>query len=88
MKNIYDKEYREIIRNRIEKIEKNIEETRKKIQNYKGHDLILIKPETIVYFEKEKIEGDFPKEYNNISHRREANFEALKYQNEDKFIEV
>ena len=88
MKNIYDKEYREIIRNRIEKIEKNIEETRKKIQNYKGHDLILTKPKTIIHFEKEKIEGDFPNEYNNISHRREANFEALKYQNEDKFIEV
>ena len=88
MKNIYDKEYREIIRNRIEKIEKNIEETRKKIKNYKGHDIILTKTKTIIHFEKEKIEGDFPKEYNNISHRREANFEALKYQNEDKFIEV
>ena len=88
LKNIYDKEYREIIKNRKEKIEKNIEEIRKKIQNFKGKDLILTEYNTLIDFEKKYIIGDFYKEFDNISHRREANFEALKHQKENKFIEV
>ncbi len=88
LKNIYDKEYREIIKNRKEKIEKNIEEIRNKIQNFKGKDLILTEYNTLIDFEKKYIIGDFYKEFDNISHRREANFEALKHQKENKFIEV
>ena len=88
LKNIYDKEYREIIKNRKEKIEKNIEEIRKKIQNFKGKDLILTEYNTLIDFEKKYIIGDFYKEFDNISHKREANFEALKHQKENKFIEV
>ena len=88
LKNIYDKEYREIIKNRKEKKKKNIEEIRKKIQNFKGKDLILTEYNTLIDFEKKYIIGDFYKEFDNISHRREANFEALKHQKENKFIEV
>ena len=88
LKNIYDKEYREIIKNRKEKIEKNIEEIRNKIQNFKGKDLILTEYNTLIDFEKKYIIGDFYKEFDNISHKREANFEALKHQKENKFIEV
>ena len=87
LKNIYDKEYREIIKIRIDKIEKNISELHEKLSNNYENSIILIKPNTIDNFEKKNI-NDFAKEWINIRHRRQATFEAIKSQKENKFIEV
>ena len=87
LKKIYDKEYREIIKIRIEKIEQNISELHEKLSNNYENSIILIKPNTIDNFEKKNI-NDFAKEWINIRHRRQATFEAIKSQKENKFIEV
>lgn len=87
LKNIYDKEYREIIKIRIEKIEENISKLHEKLSNNYENSIILIKPNTIDNFEKKNI-NDFAKEWINIRHRRQATFEAIKSQKEKKFIEV
>ena len=87
LKKIYDKEYREIIKMRMEKIENNISELHEKISHNYDKSIILIKPNTIDNFEKQNIH-DFSKEWMNIRHRRQATFEAIKSQKENKFIEV
>ena len=87
LKKIYDKEYREIIKMRMEKIENNISELHEKISHNYDKSIILIKPNTIDNFEKQNI-NDFSKEWMNIRHRRQATFEAIKSQKENKFIEV
>ena len=87
LKKIYDKEYREIIKIRIEKIEQNISELHEKLSNNYENSIILIKPKSIENFEKQNI-NDFAKEWINISRRRRTTFEAIKSQKENKFIEV
>ena len=87
LKKIYDKEYREIIKLRLEKIENNISEVHKNLSNNYDKSIILIKPNTIENFEKQNI-NDFGKEWMNIRHRRQATFEAIKSQKQNKFIEV
>ena len=87
LKKIYDKEYREIIKMRMEKIENNISELHEKISHNYDKSIILIKPNTIDNFEKQNI-NNFSKEWMNIRHRRQATFEAIKSQKENKFIEV
>ena len=87
LKKIYDKEYREIIKLRMEKIENNINELHEKLFNKYDKSIILIKPNTIDNFEKQNI-NDFSKEWMNIRHRRQATFEAIKSQKQNKFIEV
>ena len=87
LKKIYDKEYREIIKLRMEKIENNIKELHEKISNNYNKSIILIKPNTIDNFEKQNV-NDFNKEWQNIRHRRQATFEAIKSQKQNKFIEV
>ena len=87
LKRIYDKEYREIIKLRIEKIENNIREFHENLSNKYDKSIILIKPNTIENFEKQNI-NDFSKEWMNIRHRRQATFEAIKSQKQNKFIEV
>ena len=87
LKRIYDKEYRDIIKLRIEKIENNIREFHENLSNKYDKSIILIKPNTIENFEKQNI-NDFSKEWMNIRHRRQATFEAIKSQKQNKFIEV
>ena len=87
LKRIYDKEYREIIKLRIEKIENNIREFHENLSNKYDKSIILIKPNTIENFEKQNI-NDFSKEWMNIRQRRQATFEAIKSQKQNKFIEV
>ena len=87
LKNIYDKEYREIIKLRMEKIENNIKELHENLSTNYNKSIILIKPNTIDDFEKQNI-NDFNKEWQNIRRRRNATFEAIKSQKQNKFIEV
>ena len=89
LKNIYDKEYRMIIKNRVDKIEGNVMKLKELISN-ETMKINIIKGNTIEQFENEvlKKENEFIKEYENIRHKREANFEALFHQKENKFIEV
>ena len=87
LKKIYDKEYREIIKLRMEKIENNISKVHENLSNNYNKSIILIKPNTIENFEKQNI-NDFGKEWMNIRHRRQATFEAIKSQKQNKFIEV
>ena len=60
LKNIYDKEYREIIKMRMEKIENQINNIHDKISNQYNSSIILTKPNTIDNFEKNNI-NDFSK---------------------------
>ena len=87
LKRIYDKEYREIVKLRMEKIENHINEFRDNLSNKYEKSIILIKPKSIENFEKQNI-NDFSKEWMNIRHRRQATFEAIKSQKQNKFIEV
>ena len=89
LKSIYDKEYRMIIKNRIDKIEGNVMKLKELISN-ETMKINIVKGNTIEQFENEvlKKENEFIKEYENIRHKREANFEALFHQKENKFIEV
>lgn len=87
LKNIYDKEYREIVKKRIEKIEKNISNVRENISSNYNKSILLTEPGSVEEFEKQNI-TDFSKEWINIRHRRQATFEAIKSQKENKFIEV
>ena len=87
LKKIFDKEYREIIKIRMEKIENHIQELRQNLSSNYDKSVILIKPNTIENFEKQNY-NDFSKEWMNIRQRRKATFEAIKYQKQNKFIEV
>ena len=87
LKNIYDKEYREIIKLRMEKIENQINDVRSNISNKNNSSIILVKPNTIDNFEKNNI-NDFSKEWINIKHRRQATFEAISSQKNKTFINV
>ena len=87
LKNIYDKEYREIIKLRIEKIENQINYLHDNISNKYSSSIVLIKPDTIDNFEKNNI-NDFSKEWINIRHRRQATFEAVISQKNKTFINV
>ena len=87
LKNIYDKEYREIIKLRIEKIENQINYLHDNISNKYNSSIILTKPNTIDNFEKSNI-NDFNKEWINIRHRRQATFEAVISQKNKTFINV
>ena len=87
LKNIYDKEYREIIKLRIEKIENQINYLHDNISNKYNSSIILTKPNTIDNFEKNNI-NDFNKEWINIRHRRQATFEAVISQKNKTFINV
>ena len=87
LKNIYDKEYREIIKLRMEKIENQINNVRSNISNKNNSSIILVKPNTIDNFEKNNI-NDFNKEWLNIKHRRQATFEAISSQKNKTFINV
>ena len=87
LKNIYDKEYREIIKLRMEKIENQINDVRNNISNKNNSSIILVKPNTIDNFEKNNI-NDFSKEWINIKHRRQATFEAISSQKNKTFINV
>ena len=88
LKGIYDREYRLIIKNRMDKIEQNITIIKERLQKEKGN-ITLTKTESITKFENDfGKDCDFLKEYERVKHRREANFEALQYQKENKFIEV
>ena len=87
LKNIYDKEYREIIKLRIEKIENQINYLHDNISNKYRSSIILTKPNTIDNFEKSNI-NDFNKEWINIRHRRQATFEAVISQKNKTFINV
>ena len=87
LKNIYDKEYREIIKLRMDKIENQINNVRNNISNKYNSSIILIKPNTIDNFEKNNI-NDFSKEWINVRHRRQATFEAVSSQKNKTFINV
>ena len=87
LKNIYDKEYREIIKLRMEKIENQINVLHGNISSKYDSSIILIKPESIENFEKKNI-NDFGKEWINIRHRRQATFEAVSSQKNKTFINV
>ena len=87
LKNIYDKEYREIIKMRTEKIENQINNIHDKISNQYNSSIILTKPNTLDNFEKNNI-NDFSKEWINIRHRRQATFEAISSQKNKTFINV
>ena len=87
LKNIYDKEYREIIKIRMEKIDNNISVFHEKISNNYDESIVIVKPNTIDNFEKQNI-NEFSKEWINIRLRRQTTFEAIKSQKENKFIEV
>ena len=99
LKKIIDKEYREIIKIRLEKIENFIKFNRERLE--KNKSLIVLKNiETIKNYENNNIKlnknnknnnnntNDFYKEWENIRHRRQADFEAIKSQKENKFIEI
>ena len=87
LKNIYDKEYREIIKLRMEKIENQIKDFQDNISNKYNSSIILLKPNSIENFEKNNI-NDFNKEWLNIRHRRQATFEAIYSQKNKAFINV
>ena len=87
LKNIYDKEYREIIKLRMEKIENQIKDFQDNISNKYNSSIILVKPNSIENFEKNNI-NDFSKEWLNIRHRRQATFEAIYSQKNKAFINV
>ena len=87
LKNIYDKEYREIIKLRMEKIENQINNLHDNISNKYDSSIILTKPNTIDKFEKNNI-NNFSKEWLNIKHRRNALFEAINSQKNKTFINV
>ena len=87
LKNIYDKEYREIIKLRMEKIENQINNLHDNISNKYDSSIILTKPNTIDKFEKNNI-NNFSKEWLNIKHRRNALFEAISSQKNKTFINV
>ena len=87
LKNIYDKEYREIIKLRLEKIENQINFLHDNISNKYNSSIKLVKPNTIENFEKNNI-NDFSKEWINIRHRRQATFEAINSQKNKTFINV
>ena len=87
LKNIYDKEYREIIKLRMEKIENQIKDFQDNISNKYNSSIILLKPNSIENFEKNNI-NDFSKEWINIRHRRQATFEAIYSQKNKAFINV
>ena len=87
LKNIYDKEYREIIKLRMEKIENQINNFQDNISNKYNSSIILVKQNSIENFEKNNI-NDFSKEWLNIRHRRQATFEAIYSQKNKAFINV
>ena len=99
LKNIIDKEYREIIKIRLEKIENFIKFNRERLEKNKSM-IVLTNIETIKNYENNNIKlnknnknnnnntNDFYKEWENIRHRRQADFEAIKSQKENKFIEI
>ena len=87
LKNIYDKEYREIIKLRMEKIENQIKDFQDNISNKYNSSIILLKPNSIENFEKNN-SNDFSKEWLNIRHRRQATFEAIYSQKNKAFINV
>ena len=87
LKNIFDKEYREIIKLRMEKIENQIKDFQDNISNKYNSSIILLKPNSIENFEKNNI-NDFSKEWLNIRHRRQATFEAIYSQKNKAFINV
>ena len=87
LKNIYDKEYREIIKIRMEKIENQISNLKDNLSNKYNSSIILTKPNTIDDFEKSNI-NEFSEEWKNIKHRRQATFEAISSQKSKSFINV
>ena len=87
LKNIYDKEYREIIKIRMEKIENQISNLKDNLSNKYNSSIILTKPNTIDDFEKSNI-NEFSEEWKNIKHRRQATFEAISSQKNKSFINV
>ena len=99
LKNIIDKEYREIIKIRLEKIENFIKFNRERLEKNKSM-IVLTNIETIKNYENNNIKlnnnnnknknnfNDFYKEWENIRHRRQNDFEAIKSQKENKFIEI
>ena len=87
LKNIYDKEYREIIKLRMEKIENQIKDFQDNISNKYNSSIILTKPNTIDDFENSNI-NEFSEEWKNIKHRRQATFEAISSQKNKSLINV
>ncbi len=87
LKNIYDKEYREIIKIRMEKIENQISNLKDNLSNKYNSSIILTKPNTIDDFENSNI-NEFREEWKNIKHRRQATFEAISSQKNKSFINV
>lgn len=88
LKGIYDKEYRMIIKSRMELIESNMKTLHETLLSNK-ENVNLTKPESIDSFESNFLKQcEFIKEYDNIQHRRKANFEAIQHQKENTFIEV
>ena len=87
LKNIYDKEYREIIKIRMEKIENQISNLKDNLSNKYNSSIILTKPNTIDDFENSNI-NEFSEEWKNIKHRRQATFEAISSQKSKSFINV
>ena len=87
LKNIYDKEYREIIKIRMEKIENQISNLKDNLSNKYNSSIILTKPNTIDDFENSNI-NEFSEEWKNIKHRRQATFEAISSQKNKSFINV
>ena len=87
LKNIYDKEYREIIKIRMEKIENQISNLKDNLSNKYNSSIILTKPNTIDDFEKSNI-NEFSEEWKNIKHRRQATFEAISSQKNKSLINV
>ena len=87
LKNIYDKEYREIIKIRMEKIENQISNLKDNLSNKYNSSIILTKPNTIDDFENSNI-NKFSEEWKNIKHRRQATFEAISSQKNKSFINV
>ena len=87
LKNIYDKEYRETIKIRMEKIENQISNLKDNLSNKYNSSIILTKPNTIDDFENSNI-NEFSEEWKNIKHRRQATFEAISSQKSKSFINV
>lgn len=88
LKGIYDKEYRMIIKSRMELIETNMKTLHETLLA-NNETVNLTNPESIHSFESNFLKQcEFAKEYDNIQHRRKANFEAIQHQKENTFIEV
>ena len=88
LKNIYDKEYRDIIKIRMEKIENCINELHDKISNQYDKSINLLKQNTIDDFEKYNCNNELINEWENIKKRRFSTFEAVKAQKSNNFIEI